>query len=100
MFFLVVTALSLRLKVGTLLGRWFCFTLIIVYVGGIMVIFAYLRRLVQPMKINLLRTSVMGMALLILGGPAVLRTLFFRLVGHETWTDTRFFLETCLSLLL
>jgi len=64
-----------------------------------MVIFAYLRRLVQPMKINLLRTSVMGMALLILGGPAVLRTLFFRLVGHETWTDTRFFFRN-LSLIV
>jgi len=50
---LVLTALTLRVKVGVLFIRWFFFTLVIVYVGGIMVIFIYLRRLVQSTKITL-----------------------------------------------
>ena len=88
---LVITALILRLKIGTLVGSWFCFTLIIVYLGGIIVIFAYLSRLVQPIKINLLRSSIVLAGLLLLGGPIRLRALLLNLTRHETWTDTRFF---------
>ena len=76
---------------GRLVGSWFCFTLIIVYLGGIIVIFAYLRRLVQPIKINLLRNSIVYTGLLIIRGPMRLSTLLFSLTRHETWADTRFF---------
>ena len=67
--FLVITALILRLKIGTLVGSWFCFTLIIVYLGGIIVIFAYLSKLVLPVKINLLRSSIVLAGLFFLRGP-------------------------------
>ena len=63
---------------------WFCFTLIIVYLGGIIVIFAYLRRLVQPIKINLLRSSIVFTGLFLLGGPIGLRVPLLRLTRHET----------------
>ena len=84
MLFLVITTFNLRLKVGTLVGSWFCFTLIIVYLGGIIVIFAYLRRLVQPIKINLLRSAIVYPGLFLLRGPVRVRTLLLNLTQHET----------------
>jgi len=50
---LVLTALTLSAKVGVAFISWFFFTLVIVYVGGIIVIFIYLRRLVQSAKMTL-----------------------------------------------
>ena len=88
--FLVITALILRLKIGTLVGSWFCFTLIIVYLGGIIVIFAYLSRLVLPVKINLLRSSIVLAGLFFLRGPIRLRALLSSLTSHETLTGSGF----------
>ena len=68
-FFLVTVALRLRVKVGVFYLSWFFMTLVIVYLGGIIVIFVYLRRLVQSIKINLLRTQapfLLGITLLII----------------------------------
>ena len=87
---LVITALILRLKIGTLVGSWFCFTLIIVYLGGIIVIFAYLSRLVLPVKINLLRSSIVLAGLFFLRGPIRLRALLSSLTSHETLTGSGF----------
>lgn len=63
---LVLIALTLRIKVGVVFIRWFFFTLVIVYVGGIIVIFIYLRRLVQSTKITLVgaRGYLLGAILL------------------------------------
>jgi len=63
---LVLTALTLRVKVGVVFISWFFFTLVIVYVGGIIVIFIYLRRLVQSAKMTLVgaRGYLLGALLL------------------------------------
>ena len=45
----------------------------------------------QPIKINLLRNSIVYTGLLIIRGPMRLSTLLFSLTRHETWADTRFF---------
>jgi len=72
---LVLTALTLRIKVGVVFISWFFFTLIIVYVGGIIVMFIYLRRLVQSAKITLVgaRGYLLGALLLsLLRGASLL----------------------------
>ena len=51
--FLVLATVGLRFKVGVSCSSWLFFVLVIVYLGGIMVIFVYLRRLIQSMKVNL-----------------------------------------------
>ena len=67
---------------------------------GIIVIFAYLRRLVQPIKINLLRSSIVYTRLFLLRGPIGLRTLLLSSTIHETWTDARFFFRNLALVLL
>ena len=57
---------------------------------GIIVIFAYLSRLVLPVKINLLRSSIVLAGLFFLRGPIRLRALLSSLTSHETLTGSGF----------
>ena len=50
---LVAVSVYLSVQVGIRYISWFFFTLVIVYVGGIIVIFIYLSRLIQSAKITL-----------------------------------------------
>ena len=77
--FLILLAFILRCKTGIFFISWFFFTLIIIYVGGIIVIFAYLSRLIQLSKINLLN----------------IYTTFFILVRAIVITFMFFLLENC-----
>jgi len=51
-FSLILITIGLRFKTGALLRSWFFFTLVIVYLGGIIVMFVYLRSLIQSAKIS------------------------------------------------
>ena len=66
---LVVVSVFLSVQVGIRFIRWFFFTLVIVYVGGIIVIFIYLSRLIQSAKITLVGAHgpLLGGLLLSLG---------------------------------
>lgn len=53
-FFLVTCRLGLSLKIGLSSRSWFFFTLVIIYLGGMIVMFVYLSRLAQSAKVYLL----------------------------------------------
>ena len=57
---------------------------------GIIVIFTYLSGLVLPVKINLLRSSIVLAGLFFLRGPIRLRALLSSLTSHETLTGSGF----------
>ena len=89
---LIFIALAISVRAGLCFNSWFFFTVVIIYVGGIMVIFVYLSSLISRFKINLISViSERGAALLgalrvfYLQSPRV-RTRFF------SWTGVGFYL--------
>ena len=89
---LVTLTLGLRLKAGLLFINWFFFTLIIVYVGGIIVMFTYLRRIIQLSKVNTLNPGLSALA--VRGGLVCLLSLLGlqRRSDQISWLERGFFL--------
>ena len=91
---LVALTLGLSLKAGLLFINWFFFTLIIVYVGGIMVMFTYLSRIVRLSKVNTLNPGLR--ALLVRGGLACVLLLLRlqRRTDQVSWLERGFFVRS------
>jgi len=89
---LIFLARALAVKVGLMYINWFFFVLIVVYVGGIIVMFIYLARLMQGEKIPPLGPSV----LLLAGAPSACivwaRGLQGRLPELSLWVNVRMWL--------
>lgn len=55
--FLVFSRVLLASRAGATLRRWAFFSIIIVYVGGVLVLFVYISRLIREHKVLEVRTS-------------------------------------------
>ena len=91
---LVAVSVYLSVQVGIRYISWFFFTLVIVYVGGIIVIFIYLSRLIQSAKITLVGARGPLGGGLLLGLRA--RVNFWIALGKreaELWVTTSFTLS-------
>jgi len=94
-FFLIFIALYISIKTAYLYSSWFFFSVLIIYVGGIIVIFLYLTRLISSFKIKPWKITLLefrGLARVVIFLSPLEATLF---TAKKRFLRARFHYQRC-----